>query len=131
MKHEYINGRYWREPIFRHAFSIESHRFFCAVLYEDPAAILIPPPAEDNRLLACAKPFRWEVWLSLMSFAIILPAVLCQSLRILWTSTNSDETTRTRPPILVKKYIFVLGVLVGQCKYNYLFAFRIYIVKCI
>ena len=28
-----------------------------------------------------------------------------------------------------QEYIFVLGVLVGQC--NYLFAFRIYILKCI
>ena len=103
---------------------------FSVPFYEDPTAILIPPPpAEDNRLLACAKPFRWEVWLSFMSFAIILPAVLWQSLRILWTSTNTGETMNARPPILAKKYIFVLGVLVGQC--NYLFAFRIYILKWI
>ena len=34
---------------------------FSVAFYEEPTAILIPPPAEDNRLLACIKPFRLEV----------------------------------------------------------------------
>jgi hypothetical protein len=34
---------------------------FTVGFYEDAAAILIPPPAEENRLLACTKPFRLEV----------------------------------------------------------------------
>jgi hypothetical protein len=34
---------------------------FSVGFYEDGNAILIPPPAEENRLLACTKPFRREV----------------------------------------------------------------------
>lgn len=34
---------------------------FTVPFYEEPTGILIPPPAEDNRLLACTKPFRLEV----------------------------------------------------------------------
>lgn len=34
---------------------------FSVAFYEDPATILIPPPAEDNRLLTCLKPFRLGV----------------------------------------------------------------------
>lgn len=34
---------------------------FTVAFYEDPATILIPAPAEDNRLLTCLKPFRLEV----------------------------------------------------------------------
>ena len=99
---------------------------FSVPFYEDPAAILIPPPAEDNRLLACAKPFKWEVWLCLMSSAIILPAILWQYLRILWNSINSDGmigAVLMKRPILAKQYFFVLGVLVGQCKYIIVYLF--------
>jgi hypothetical protein len=34
---------------------------FSVAFYEDGNAILIPPPAEENRLSACTKPFRLEV----------------------------------------------------------------------
>jgi hypothetical protein len=34
---------------------------FSVGFYEDGNAILIPPPAVENRLLACTKPFRLEV----------------------------------------------------------------------
>ena len=52
---------------------------FSVAFYEDPAAILIPPPAEDNRLLACTKPFRLEVSLvpelyyGLANFSLAFP----------------------------------------------------------
>ena len=126
---------------------------FSVAFYEDPAAILIPPPAEDNRLLACTKPFRLEVsfiaelyyglanfslafqkkkqvWLTLMSFAVILPAILWQHLKFLWINYRkavdssrrinaSDSPLEERRPNLAKQYFFVLGVLIGQC--NFLF----------
>ena len=34
---------------------------FSTAFFADSAAILIPPPAEENRLLACTKPFHLEV----------------------------------------------------------------------
>ena len=34
---------------------------FSVGFYEDGNAILIPPPAEETRLLACTKPFRLDV----------------------------------------------------------------------
>lgn len=45
---------------------------FSVAFHEEPTAILIPPPAEDNRLLACIKPFRLEVVQPFMSFFVII-----------------------------------------------------------
>ncbi|XP_057366108.1 glutamate receptor ionotropic, kainate 2-like [Daphnia carinata] len=81
---------------------------FSVGFYEDGNAILIPPAAEENRLLACTKPFRLETWLTLLSFAIILPIIL-------WHYSNLFAIHyQERRSTLTKQYLFILGVLIGQ-----------------
>ncbi|KZS13465.1 Uncharacterized protein APZ42_021438 [Daphnia magna] len=81
---------------------------FSVGFYEDGNAILIPPAAEENRLLACTKPFRRETWLTLILFAIILPIIL-------WKYSNLFAIRyQERRSTLTKQYLFILGVLIGQ-----------------
>ncbi|XP_046458798.1 glutamate receptor ionotropic, kainate 3-like isoform X2 [Daphnia pulex] len=99
---------------------------FSVAFHEEPTAILIPPPAEDNRLLACIKPFRLEVWLSLLLFALLLPIVLWKDLTFVWKTYQKAAVTHSqispvkpnvfqeRSPALAKQYFFILGVLIGQ-----------------
>nr|CAH0102805.1 unnamed protein product [Daphnia galeata] len=82
---------------------------FSVGFYEDGNAILIPPPAVENRLLACTKPFRLETWLTLMLFATILPVILWQHSEFYWIHY------RDKCPTLGNKYFVILGVLIGQC----------------
>jgi hypothetical protein len=46
-------------------FSVTHSRYkvvdFSVGFHEEATTILIPPPAEESRLLACTKPFRSEV----------------------------------------------------------------------
>nr|CAH0107788.1 unnamed protein product [Daphnia galeata] len=98
---------------------------FSVAFYEEPTAILIPPPAEDNRLLACIKPFRLEVWLSLILFAIFLPIILWKDLTCVWkiyqkaapvtqNGNSIEKLCQEKRPALAKQYFFILGVLIGQ-----------------
>ncbi|XP_046633088.1 glutamate receptor ionotropic, kainate 3-like isoform X3 [Daphnia pulicaria] len=99
---------------------------FSVAFHEEPTAILIPPPAEDNRLLACIKPFRLEVWLSLLLFALLLPIVLWKDLTFVWKTYQKAAVTHSqispvkpnvfqeKSPALAKQYFFILGVLIGQ-----------------
>ena len=34
---------------------------FTVGFYEEPTAILIPPPTQQTRLFDCARPFSWQV----------------------------------------------------------------------
>ena len=45
------------------AISYSRHKFvdFTIGFFEEPTAILIPPPAEDAKLFACIKPFQMQV----------------------------------------------------------------------
>lgn len=48
---------------------------FSVGFQEEPATILIPPPAEESRLLVCKKPFQFEVisvFVSLFRLSIIM-----------------------------------------------------------
>ncbi|XP_057376802.1 probable glutamate receptor [Daphnia carinata] len=89
------------------AFSIIHSRYqvvdFTAGFYQESSSILIPLPIENHQLLACTKPFRLEVWLTLILFVIVLPGIL-------WRHFEFNHR-----PHLAKQYFFVLGVLVGQC----------------
>ncbi|KAK4022871.1 hypothetical protein OUZ56_008315 [Daphnia magna] len=100
---------------------------FTVPFYEEPTGILIPPPAEDNRLLACTKPFRLEVWLSLLLCVTTLPIVLWKDLQLVLktyqkAASTSNENSKSEEenhfqekcPSLAKQYFFVLGVLIGQ-----------------
>ncbi|XP_059352076.1 glutamate receptor ionotropic, kainate 3-like [Daphnia carinata] len=110
-------------------FSVTYSRFkavdFTVAFFEEPTGILIPPPAEDNRLLACTKPFRLEVWLSLLLCTTTLPIVLWKDLQIMWKTYQKATTTynenskeenhfQEKCPTLAQQYFFVLGVLIGQ-----------------
>ncbi|KZS16651.1 putative Ionotropic receptor 76a [Daphnia magna] len=93
------------------AFSIIHSRYqvvdFTVGFYQESSSILIPSPIENHQLLACTKPFRLEVWLSLILFVIILPGIL-------WRHFEFNHRHGEKCPQLAKQYFFVLGVLVGQ-----------------
>ncbi|XP_042858447.1 glutamate receptor ionotropic, delta-1-like [Penaeus japonicus] len=47
---------------------------FTHAFYEEPTAILIPPPREQNNFLAFLQPFTWQVWtLILVSILVVGP----------------------------------------------------------
>ncbi|XP_046632509.1 glutamate receptor ionotropic, kainate glr-3-like isoform X2 [Daphnia pulicaria] len=94
-------------------FSVTHSRYkvvdFSVGFHEEATTILIPPPAEESRLLACTKPFRSEVWIALILFVIVLPAILWTYLKLL--QIPNQETSS---PALANQFFFVLGVLIGQ-----------------
>lgn len=50
---------------------------FTEIYYEEPNALMIPPPMEDsNKLMAFTKPFHSLVWLGLCLSMILVPLVL-------------------------------------------------------
>lgn len=81
---------------------------FSVGFLEEPATILIPPPAQESRLLVYAKPFQLQVWVTLMVFASVLPAFLWYFLKSLWIHHQGKY------PSLGENYAFVLRVLIGQ-----------------
>ncbi|XP_046640672.1 probable glutamate receptor isoform X1 [Daphnia pulicaria] len=81
---------------------------FSTAFFADSAAILIPPPAEENRLLACTKPFHVETWIALIALVTILPVILWIYFKCLCTRYNA------KCPVLMKNQFFILGVLIGQ-----------------
>lgn len=51
-----------------------------------------------------------QTWLTLMLFATILPVILWQHSKFYWIHY------REKCPTLGDQYLFILGVLIGQCK---------------
>jgi hypothetical protein len=94
---------------------------FTEIFSNEHAALLIPPPMEENRLIACAKPFQILVWLGLF-LSMILVAI------IMWFLTKIIERYRPyrhyqyRPSsnlvLLVQQFQSVYAVSVSQCKYS-------------
>jgi ionotropic glutamate receptor len=54
-----------------------------------------------------------QVWIALILFLIILPAILWKHLKLFQIPSQQTSTS-----ILANQYLFVLGVFFGQCKLN-------------
>lgn len=101
-------------------FSVTSARSrvidFTVAYYEEPTAILIPPPAEDIRLWACLKPFETSVWLTLLLVATCIPIILWAQLRLLWNIKKPASISSEPRPNMFEQFIFVFAVITTQCK---------------
>ena len=105
---------------------------FTQGFFVEPTRILIPPPIEATRLLACARPFRIEVvqttinvlfyhgyietknlqvWIGLLCVVGLLPFFI-------WIASKTETffENRFRQNVsLSHSYSFVFGVLTHQC----------------
>lgn len=88
---------------------------FTESYHQEPTALLIPPPMEDNRLLTCMKPFQILVWVALFSAMIFVPLtswlitkITNQFHRSLHGSSSSS--------LIMRQFQSVYAVLVLQCK---------------
>ncbi len=93
---------------------------FTESYHQEPTALLIPPPMEDNRLLACTKPFQILVWMAL--FSAIIFVLLISWLIIKITNQFHHRSLRgssNRAPsfkLIIQQIQTVYAILVSQCK---------------
>lgn len=94
---------------------------FTESYHQEPTALLIPPPMEDNRLLACTKPFQILVWVALFS-AIIFVLLTSWFIIKLTNQLHHHRSLRSGPSnsasikLIIQQTESVYAVLVSQCK---------------
>lgn len=79
--------------------------------FEETNGILIPAAKLENTHNVFTKPFRSQVWLTLIAILLLLPSLLWAHY---WNfgKTKLSTDSKRKP-----KLIFVYGVLLSQCKY--------------
>ena len=85
---------------------------FSVAFYEEPTAILIPPPSHEMRMFACTWPFKTDVWMALLGALIIVPLFIWAQSRL----SAGFAAVPARTPTLARQFTFAYGVLTQQCR---------------
>ena len=92
---------------------------FTESYHQEPTALLIPPPMEDNRLLACTKPFQILVWMALFSaiiFVLLISWFIIKITNQFHHRSSRSSSNSASIKLIIQHFQSVYAVLVSQCK---------------